>query len=509
MLKDDKSYTYITIKKERFPRVFITRRVIKDGSNYFGPYTSKWRISQILEIIKNLFPLRTCNYDLKQSNIEKGKFKVCLEYHIKNCIGPCVGYESEEDYNVRITMIKHILRGNFGMVKTHLKTQMKLHAEALEFEKAEVFKNKLLLFEDYQSKSTVVSTQIKDVDVVSFDEMDKMAYVNYLKVINGAIINAYTLEMKKNLNDDKEALLSFATTTLREKYNSISPEIIVPFHFPMADENIRQYIPTRGDKKKLLELSQKNVTYFKMQKKKDAINKSNKMGHTERILKTLQSDLQMKDVPLHIECFDNSNLQGSHPVASCVVFRNAKPAKKDYRHFNIKTVVGANDFASMEEVVHRRYRRMLDEGQELPQLIIIDGGKGQLSSSVKSLKVLGIEDKVVIIGIAKRLEEIFFPDDPIPVYINKKSESLKLIQQLRNEAHRFAVTFHRTKRSENFTKSELTDIPGIGEKTAAKLLKEFGSVKRIKESNPENLIAIIGAKNTEKLLSYFKVDKND
>lgn len=502
MLKDDKSYTYIIIKKERFPRVFITRRVIKDGSNYYGPYTSKWRISQILEIIKNLFPLRTCNYDLKQSNIEKGKFKVCLEYHIKNCIGPCVGYESEEEYNVRITMIKHILRGNFGMVKSHLKTQMKLHAEALEFEKAEVFKNKLSLFEDYQSKSTVVSTQIKDVDVVSFDEMDKMAYVNYLKVINGAIINAYTLEMKKNLNDDKEALLSFATTTLREKYNSISPEIIVPFLFPIADENIKQTIPTRGDKKKLLELSQKNVTYFKMQKKKDAINKSNKMGHTERILKTLQSDLQMKEVPLHIECFDNSNLQGTHPVASCVVFKNAKPAKKDYRHFNIKTVVGANDFASMEEVVHRRYRRMLDEGTELPQLIIIDGGKGQLSSSVKSLKVLGIEDKVVIIGIAKRLEEIFFPDDPIPIYINKKSESLKLIQQLRNEAHRFAITFHRTKRSENFTKSGLTNIPGVGAKTSAKLLKEFGSITQMKKADPEAITKIVGPKASEKIQKY-------
>ena len=502
MLKDDKSYTYITIKKERFPRVFITRRVIKDGSNYYGPYTSKWRISQILEIIKNLFPLRTCNYDLKQSNIEKEKFKVCLEYHIKNCIGPCEGYESEEEYNLRITMIKHILRGNFGMVKSHLKTKMKLYAEALEFEKAEVFKNKLLLFEDYQSKSTVVSTQIKDVDVVSFDENEKMAYVNYLKVINGAIINAYTLEMKKNLNDDKESLLSFATTTLREKYNSISPEIIVPFNFPFADTKIQLNIPSRGDKKKLLELSQKNVTYFKMQKKKDAINKANKMGHTERILKTLQSDLQMNEVPLHIECFDNSNLQGSHPVASCVVFKNAKPSKKDYRHFNIKTVIGANDFASMEEVVHRRYRRMLDEGTELPQLIIIDGGKGQLSSSVKSLKVLGIENKVVIIGIAKRLEEIFFPEDPIPIYINKKSESLKLIQQLRNEAHRFAITFHRTKRSENFTKSGLTNIPGIGAKTSAKLLKEFGSISQIKKADPEAITKIVGPKVSEKIIKY-------
>lgn len=426
MLKDGKSYSYICIKKERFPRVFFTRRVIKDGSAYFGPYTSKGRLKVILELIKTLFPLRTCSLFLSEKNINNGKFKVCLEYHIKNCMGACVGEESEEEYNDKIDQIKNILRGNFGIVKRHLKEKMEEHAMNLEFEKAQQLKVKLGAFEDYQSKSTVVSPIIKDVDVFAIASDEKLAYINYLKVVNGAIINTYTQEVIKNLDDDERDLLEFAIPELREKFNSIAPEIIVTQDINLANEELKITVPQRGDKKKLLELSDKNVQYFLMQKKKEAINKINKQTSAERILRTLQDDLQMSILPMHIECFDNSNFHGSFPVSSCVVFKNAKPSKKDYRHFNIKTVEGPNDFASMEEVVERRYKRLVKEDKDLPQLVIIDGGKGQLNAAYKILKRLGIEDKIQLIGIAKRLEEIFFPNDPVPIYINKKSESLKL-----------------------------------------------------------------------------------
>ena len=504
MLKDAKSYSYIVIKKERFPRVFITRKVWKDGSTYFGPYSSKARLKIILDLIKQLFPLRTCNYNLSEDNIAKGKFKVCLEYHIKNCLGPCEGKESEENYNEKIKQIKNMLRGNFGAVKTHFKNKMKLHAENLEFEKAQTLKEKLSAFENYQGKSTVVGTNISDVDVFSIGTDEKNGYVNYIKVINGAIINTYTIEMTKNLNEAESELLGFTIPFLREKFNSIAPEIIVPMEVNLAEDEILQTIPQRGDKKNLLDLSEKNVKYFLLQKKKEALSKIKKQTSSERILNTLKEDLKMERLPIHIECFDNSNLQGTNPTASCVVFKNAKPSKKDYRHFNIKTVVGPDDFASMEEVVHRRYRRLLDEGEPLPQLVIIDGGKGQLSSAMKSVKVLGLEDKMVIVGIAKRLEEIFFPQDPIPIYIDKKSESLKLIQQLRNEAHRFAITFHRTKRSQNFTSTELTNIPGIGQKTADKLLIAFGSVKKIKELSHAEIAVEVGNGNAKKVIDYFK-----
>ncbi len=503
MLKDGKSYSYICIKKERFPRVFITRRVIKDGSTYFGPYTSKAQIKTVLELIKSLFPLRTCNFHLSQSNIEKGKFKVCLEYHIKNCLGPCENLETEEDYNKKIDQIKNILKGNFGAVKAHFKNIMQEQAENLEFEKAHIIKQKLTAFEDYQSKSTVVSATIRDVDVFSIATDEKNAYVNYLKVVNGALINTHTLEMTKNLNDNEKELLAYAIPNLREKFNSIAEEIILPFNVPLLDETLKITLPKRGDKRKLLELSEKNVKYYLLQKKKQAIAKQNKQPAEERILRTLQEDLQMDELPLHIECFDNSNMQGSYPVSSCVVFRNAKPAKKDYRHYNVKTVEGPNDFASMEEVVFRRYRRLIEEEQSLPQLIIIDGGKGQLSSAVNSLKKLDILEKVTVIGIAKRLEEIYFPEDPLPLYINKKSESLKLIQQARNEAHRFAITFHRNQRSKDFTSTELTDIPGVGAKTAEKLLQHFKSVKRIKEASPEELDQVVGKAVAEKVRKYF------
>lgn len=502
MLKDGKSYSYLCIKNERFPRVFITRNVIRDGSTYFGPYTSRYQISTILDLIKNLFPLRTCNYFLSQENIEKNKFKVCLEYHIKNCEGPCVGKEKEADYNAKISQIKNILRGNFGSVKRHFQELMHQYAENLQFEKAQDIKEKLTVFGDYQSKSTVASTTIKDVDVFSIASDEKNAYVNYIKVVNGAIINTYTQEMVKNLDDDEQDLLAFVIPELRKKFDSIAPEIILPYQLPLA-EDATQTIPKIGDKKKLLELSQKNVKFFLLQKKKDAVSRSNKQTSSERILRTMQNDLNMKEVPFHIECFDNSNMQGSFPVSSCVVFKNAKPSKKDYRHYNIKTVVGPDDFASMEEVVFRRYRRLLQEGETLPQLIIIDGGKGQLSAAVKSLDVLGITDKVTIIGIAKRLEEIFFPGDSIPLYINKKSESLKIIQQARNEAHRFAITFHRNKRSQNFTKTELEDIPGVGEKTATKLLTHFGSVKKMRAAEKEELEKVAGKGVAKKIWVYF------
>ncbi len=507
MLKDDKSYSYLCIKNEHYPRVFITRRVIRDGSTYFGPYTSKGRLKTILELIKQLFPLRTCSLNLSQKQIDKGKYKVCLEYHIKNCLGPCEGLEEEADYLEKIEQVKNILRGNFAPVKRHFKEQMQRLAENLEFEKAQNLKDKLSAFENYQSKSTIVSTTIRDVDVFSITSDEKMAYVNYLKVVNGAIIHTHTQEMVTNLDDEEEAdLLAYAIPALRERFNSIAEEIILPYALPVEGENLRITIPKIGDKKRLLELSGKNVKYYRLQKQKQEASKERKQTSAERILRTMQKDLQMEVLPTHLECFDNSNMQGSFPVSSCVVFKNAKPSKKDYRHYNIKTVQGPNDFASMEEVVFRRYRRLLEEDEPLPQLIIIDGGKGQLSAAMNSIRKLGLEGKITVIGIAKRLEEIFFSNDPIPLYIDKKSESLKVIQQARNEAHRFAITFHRNQRSREFLNTSLTEIPGIGEKTAQKLLTHFGSVKKIEEASAAELMELVGKKATERLLLHFKAD---
>ncbi len=503
MLKDGKSYTYICIKKERFPRIFFTRKVRKDGSTYLGPFTSKYKTKQIFELIKNLFTLRTCTLFLSEENINGNKFKVCLEYHIKNCSGPCIGEETEEEYNEKIEQIKNILKGNFKQVKDYIKFEMSNFSEKMEFEKAHIMKEKLLLFEDYQSKSTVVSTTIKDVDVFAIDSFKESAFVNFIKIINGAIINSDTLELKKNLDESNKRLLRYAIDTFREKYNSISSEIILAEKIKLLDPEIKITVPQRGEKKQLLELSEKNVKYFIMNLKKEETTQKNKQTSTERILRTLQEDLHMEEVPFHIECFDNSNMQGSYPTASCVVFKNAKPSKNDYRHFNVKTVDGPNDFASMTEIVYRRYKRLIDEKQSLPQLIIIDGGKGQLSSAVKSLKELNILDKVTVIGIAKRLEEIFFHDDPIPIYINKKSESLKLIQQARNEAHRFAITFHRNQRSKDFVKSELTDIPGVGEKTLTKLLSEFKSVEAIKKLSLEEIQKVANKSVAKKVFEYF------
>lgn len=505
MLKDEKSpLVYICIKNERFPRVFLTRKTIRDGSAYFGPYLSKMRVAQITELIRKLFQLRTCTLNLSEDNIAKGKFKVCLEYHIKNCAGPCVGYEDETSYNLKIEQIKNMLKGNFNAVKAHLKAEMQHFAENLRFEQAQLMKDKLALFEDYQGKSTVVNPSIHDVDVFAIAGDEKEAYVNYLKVVNGAVIHTFTLTLTKNLDEDQETLLVYAIQVLREKFNSVSPEIIVPFSVVLP--GLTATVPKIGDKKKLLDLSEKNVQYHLLQQRRDAASKTGRQTAAERILRTLQADLHINEAPLHIECFDNSNIHGANPVSSCVVFRNAKPAKRDYRHYNVKTVEGPNDFASMEEVVYRRYKRLLSEAQDLPQLIIIDGGKGQLSAAMKSLRALGLEGKVTVIGIAKKLEEIYFPDDPVPLHINKKSESLKLIQQARNEAHRFAITFHRDQRSRNFLKTELTEIPGIGAKTAEKLLRHFGSVARLREADAEEVAQVAGKAAAEKVRGYFLND---
>ncbi|MFM8450169.1 MAG: excinuclease ABC subunit UvrC [Haliscomenobacter sp.] len=505
MLKDDKSYSFICIKKERFPRVFITRQVIRDGSAYFGPYTSKFRLKTILELIRQLFPLRTCSLSLSEREIQSGKFKVCLEYHIKNCQGPCEGLESEKDYLDKIEQIKNILRGHFSAVVQHFKAEMHQYAEALEFEKAQQIKDKLTAFEDYQSKSTVVSASIRDVDVFSIVSDEKEVFINYLRVVNGAIIHTHTQELIRNLDDEEDAdILAFAIPLIRERFNSLAPEIIVPFELPPVEAHIVMTVPKIGDKRKLLDLSQKNVQYYQMQKKRDEVSKTKKQTPAERILRQLQEDLRMPLLPMHLECFDNSNIQGTHPVSSCVVFKNARPSKQDYRHFNIKTVEGPNDFASMEEVVYRRYKRLLDEAQPLPQLIIIDGGKGQLGAAMDSIRRLGIEHQVTVIGIAKRLEEIFFPDDPLPLYINKKSESLKLIQQARNEAHRFAISFHRDQRSRHFTKTSLTDITGIGDKTAQKLLSHFGSVKKLESATFHAIAEVVGEAKAKVLLDFFQ-----
>ncbi len=502
MLKDGRSYSYLVVKKERFPRVFFTRKVFKDGSLYFGPYTSKYRANELFHLLKKLFKLRTCNLNLSENNISKSKFKVCLEYHIGNCKGPCEGLESEEDYNQKINQVKNILRGNFKPVKDYIYEQIQFYADRLEYEIAEEYKQKLDIFQDYQAKSTVVSTKIKDVDVFNIKLDEKKAYTNYLKVVNGVLINTDYMELEQNLNTDQESLMLFAIQRFREKFNSIAPEIIVPFELTFVN-GVTVTIPQRGDKKDLLDLAEKNLKYAIIQSKKQDLKKIRKQTPAERILKTIQSDLNMDDVPFHIECFDNSNIQGTNPTASCVVFKNAKPAKKDYRHFKIKTVEGPDDFASMEEVVFRRYRRLLEEDQPLPQLVVIDGGKGQLSSAMKSIEKLELQNRMTVIGIAKKLEEIYFPNDSVPLYINKKSESLKVIQQIRNEAHRFALTLHRNLRSKNFLGTELTNIPGIGGKTADKLLAHFGSVKKIKEADQKEIETLFGLSVLQKLNKYF------
>lgn len=507
-LKSGKPYPYICIKNERFPRVFVARDVTKDGSRYFGPYVSKKRVYALLELVKNLFKLRTCNFNLSQENVDNGKFKVCLEYHIKNCQAPCANLETERNYNKKVDQIANILKGNFGSVKRYLKEQMMKFAEDMEFERAHEIKVQLDALEDYQGKSTVVNPKIKDVDVFSMHVEDDLAYVNYIKVINGAIINTFTLEFDINLNNAQGELLVFAIQTLRARFNSIAPELIVPFEIPCVWE-AELVVPKIGDKKKLLDLSQKNLMYYVLQKKKNQAARANKKTSTDKVLEIMRKDLRMSALPLHIECFDNSNLQGTNPVAAMVVFKNAKPAKRDYRHYHIKTVDGPDDFASMEEIVYRRYKRLLDTNAPLPSLIVIDGGKGQLSAAVKSLKKLDLQGKITIIGIAKRLEEIFFPGDSTPLLLSKKSPTLKVIQQARNEAHRFAIEFHRLVRSKKFITSELTGIDGIGKTSADKLLSAFGSVEKIKKASFEDLSAVVNKRIAQKIIDYYNIPRLD
>jgi len=460
-------------------------------------------MNTILDLIRQLYPLRNCNYNLSEENIKDQKFKVCLEYHIGNCKAPCVGYEMPEDYNNSIAEIKNIIRGNINSVTKHLKPLMKQYSENLEFEKAQQIKDKIETLEKYQSKSVVVSPTINDVDVFSVVSDEKYGFVNYLKVINGAIIQGHTIELKKKLDETDDALLQIGIAELRTRFDSQSKEVIVPFKPELEDENIKFLIPQRGDKKKLLELSERNAKYYRLERNKQKAN-VNPTKHSDRILERMQKDLRMKEKPVHIECFDNSNIQGTNPVAACVVFKDAKPSKRDYRHFNIKTVEGPDDFASMEEVVYRRYKRLQEENEPLPQLIIIDGGKGQLSSALKSLDKLNLRGKITIIGIAKKLEEIYFPGDSIPLYIDKKSESLKVIQYLRNEAHRFGITHHRNKRSKAAITSELDKIEGIGYKTAQQLLWKFKSVARIKKATLKELETVISKKRAKIVHENFK-----
>ncbi|WP_271855394.1 excinuclease ABC subunit UvrC [Patiriisocius marinus] len=502
LLKDDKSYPWICIKNERFPRIFPTRRMIKDGSEYYGPYTSMKTVHTLLDLIKGLYQLRTCNYDLSHEKIRDGKYKVCLEYHLGNCAGPCEGLYDEVQYNENIEAIRNIVKGNFKDSLNRFKVQMKEYAANLHFEDAQRIKEKIDVLENYQVKSTVVNPKISNVDVFSVISDPDYGYVNFLQLSHGAIIRSHTLEIKKKLDETDEQMLELAIVEIRQRFNSQSKELYVPFRVNV-EEGLMIHIPKLGDKKKILELSIRNAKYYRMERFKQA-RIVDPDRHENRIMEQMKKDLRLSVEPRHIECFDNSNIQGTNPVAACVVFKNGKPSKRDYRKFHIKTVEGPDDFASMEEVVYRRYKRLKEENQPLPQLIIIDGGKGQLSSSLKALDDLGLRGKIAIIGIAKRLEELFYPDDPIPLYLDKKSETLKIIQQLRNEAHRFGITFHRQLRSKEALNTSLETIPGIGEKTVLELLKVFKSTKRVGKASFEELEKVVGASRAKKIITYFQ-----
>lgn len=501
-LKDDKTYPWICIKKEPFPRIFTTRRLIKDGSKYYGPYPSVKVINTLISLIREVYPLRTCTLDLSEKKISEGKHKVCLEYHIGNCKGPCIGEESAEDYDRYIQDIEHILKGNLGQVIQSLKGMMNDYATNLQFEEAQSIKSKIAIIEQYKAKSTVVSPRIHQVDVITVVQDVKRAFVNYLVINNGAIIHGLTVEVNKKLNESTSDIIAYVLPDMRERYDSQSKEVILEEAVDFELAGIDFFVPQRGDKKALIDLSARNARFFQLEKnKQEKITQPER--HTERILERIKIDFRLPDSPVHIECFDNSNIQGEHAVSACVVFKNAKPSKKDYRHFNIKTVEGPDDFASMEEAVYRRYKRMLDEEQSLPQLIVIDGGKGQLSSSLTALERLGLRGKVAIVGIAKRLEEIFFPGDSLPIYIDKRSESLKVIQHMRNEAHRFGITHHRNKRSKAALTSELTQISGIGPKTHEDLMKRFKTVSAIREASLDELTKEIGLAKAKLVRDYF------
>ena len=499
MLKDGKTYPWICIKNEPFPRVFQTRTIVKDGSAYFGPYTSVRLVKTLLDFFHQLYPLRNCTLNLSDKNIKADRFKVCLEYHIGNCLGPCIGEQTNTDYQIGIEHIKQIIKGDIKAVIKHLKTAMLGFSEKMEFEKAQSVKQKIDLLSNYQAKSTIVNPKINDVDVFTIISDETTAFVNYLKINSGAIIQAHTLELKKKLDETEEELLQLAIVELRQRFNSTSKQIYCSHSLENVWENLSVTLPKIGDKKQLVDLSLSNAKYMLLEQKKQKMNNKKRVNN-KRVLEQLQKDLRLLERPRHIECFDNSNIQGTNPVAACVVFKNAKPSKKDYRHFNIKTVVGPDDFASMEEVVYRRYKRLLKEEQPLPELIVIDGGKGQLSSAVKSLEKLNLRGEISIIGIAKRLEEIYFPDDSVPLYLDKRSESLKLIQQLRDEAHRFSISHHGKQRGKDSLGTSLDKIDGIGLKTVELLITHFGSVKHLKAAKKEELVKLIGKAKADKIL---------
>lgn len=501
-LKDDKTYPWICIKKEPFPRVFSTRLMIKDGSKYFGPYTSGKVMHTLLDLVRELFPIRTCALDLSVNKIEKSGYKVCLEYHIGKCKGPCERKQSIQEYQAMIDQIEGILKGNIGSVIQNLKAMMLEHAAAFRFEEAHDIKTRIDLLERYQVKSTVVSPSIHKVDVLTLVEDNDTVFVNYLVVNSGAIIHGITVEVKRKIDETKEDIITTILPDLRERFQSDSKEILVEETIDWELENMYFFAPQRGDKKALIDLSVRNAKFYRLEKMKQEKIKDPER-HTNRILETMMKDLRLKEVPVHIECFDNSNIQGTNPVSACVVFKNAKPSKKDYRHFNVQTVEGPDDFATMREAVFRRYRRLLEEEQPLPQLIIIDGGKGQLGAALEALENLGLRGKIAIIGIAKRLEELFYPGDSLPMYLDKRSETLKVIQHLRNEAHRFGITHHRNRRSKSALGNELEEIPGIGEKTVQELVKTFKSVKRVKEQSEESLATIVGKAKAKIIVAYF------
>jgi len=502
LLKDDKSYPWICIKKEPFPRIFLTRNVIKDGSEYYGPYAKVKQAKTLIEVIKNIYKLRTCSLNLAPEKIEEGKYKVCLEYHIKNCSGPCEGLESEEEYAQKLNAIRGIIKGEFKEAREYLEAEMYNYAAKLEFENAQQSKEKLQILENYQTHTTIVSSNINDVDVFGIISDEAAAYVNYFKIKNGSIIQSYTTEIKKMLDETDEEILEEALIEIRNKFNSTSTEIFLPFHLNIEIPHVKLIVPKLGDKKRIVELSEKNAMEYRVEKLKQ-VQIVDPERHTNRIMAEMKKLLRLPEEPRHIEGFDNSNIQGTNPVSACVVFKDGKPSKADYRIFHVKTVEGPNDFATMEEVIYRRYSRLLDEGEPLPQLILIDGGKGQLSSAVKSLKLLGLYGKISIIGIAKRLEEIFFPEDPVPLYLDKKSETLKVLQRVRDESHRFGVKHHRTRRKNSTIKSELEEIPGVGEKTIQQLLSKLKSVKRIKEASLETLEEILGKSKAKAVWEHF------
>ncbi len=501
LLKDDKSYPWICIKKERFPRIFSTRRVVKDGSEYFGPYTNVRTVNSLLELIKDLYPLRTCNYDLHETKIQADKYKVCLEYHIGNCKGACEGKQTEENYLEDVRAIRNIIKGNFKESLAHFHQIMYDLASDLRFEEAQKIKEKVASLENYQAKSTIVNPSINNVDVFSIISDETHGYANFFKIMNGAIVQSYTTEIKKKLEETDKVLLELFIIETRQRFNSLSREVYVPFAVDLGKE-IKVTVPKLGDKKRIVELSERNAKYYRQEQFKQ-IKIVDPERHVNRLMLQMKKDLRLKELPKHIECFDNSNIQGTNPVAACVVFKDGKPSKKDYRHFNIKTVEGPDDFASMEEVVYRRYKRLLEEEKPLPQLIVIDGGKGQLSSALKSLDVLGLRGKIAIIGIAKRLEEIYYPGDSIPLYLDKKSETLKVIQYLRNEAHRFGITFHRNKRSKSAIQSELELIPNVGKQTITNLLRSFKSAKRVKTASFEELKEVVGMSRAKRIYEHY------